>query len=363
MIPTAKPKLPSADALLTYLRQIDENRYYTNLGPLVRTFEKRFAGWVDIGEGDVVTASNGTAIMELAITALDLPPESYVILPSWTFIATAQAVTRCGFKPFFADVDSESWAITPDIVRAALKKCPGPVSLVLPVAAFGLPLDVASWEAFMDETGISVLIDAAAVSPLEVKVSDKVISTLSLHATKVLNAGEGGLLLYKNPEFNTRVREMSNFDLLHPEGVSRASGNSKMSEYHAAVALASLDEWDEVARDFMRVAKRYHENLENEELVTLRPGYGTLRFNSSCIVETKTPVNPARMADLGVAVRHSWRQGCYREPLYQNAARTDLPVSEHLAAHTTGLPCFRDLSDADIDKVCAILLAHLRENS
>ena len=126
MIPTAKPKLPSADALLTYLRQIDENRYYTNLGPLVRTFEKRFAGWVDIGEGDVVTASNGTAIMELAITALDLPPESYVILPSWTFIATAQAVTRCGFKPFFADVDSESWAITPDIVRAALKKCPGP---------------------------------------------------------------------------------------------------------------------------------------------------------------------------------------------------------------------------------------------
>ena len=74
MIPTAKPKLPSADALLTYLRQIDENRYYTNLGPLVRTFEKRFAGWVDIGEGDVVTASNGTAIMELAITALDLPP-------------------------------------------------------------------------------------------------------------------------------------------------------------------------------------------------------------------------------------------------------------------------------------------------
>ncbi len=359
MIPACKPKLPPADKLLPYLKRIDENRYYTNFGPLVCELEERLAGWIGAPQTSLISCSNGTVAIELAIAAHHIRPGSYVMLPAWTFVATAHAVLAQGLLPFFVDVDPESWALTPEIAEKAMAECPGPLALVLPVAPFGLPLPVREWEVFSKRHKVDVIIDGAAMWPPDIKVSDTVTTTLSLHTTKLLSAGEGGLILKNDKDFIADIKSISNFDLFNPEGVSSGAMNGKMSEYHAAVAHASLDEWKDIEADFMRVARRYRENLKSSELVKVRPGYGEKHFSAVTVLQTRDEMEDARLHERGIGARPCWRRGCHREPLFKDVARTEVPVAEYLAFRNTAVPCFRDLPDSDIDFICEEILDYL----
>jgi len=190
------PDLPSADELLPWLERIDKNRWYTNFGPLVIELEhaltKRLAGCSSAGpQKDIrlVTVNSGTAAIELAILALALPEQSRVLLPAFTFPATCTAVQRAGLHPVFSDVDEQNWTLTPDIAHAALRHIR--FDLVLPVAAFGCPQPADEWDEFSRETGIPVLIDAAAAFDNQ-DIGNRCVVAFSLHATKTFGVGEGG---------------------------------------------------------------------------------------------------------------------------------------------------------------------------
>ena len=351
MIPPCKPVLPDADTLYSYLREIDGNQIYTNFGPLVKRFEGRLAQRLFTDAEHIVTTASGTSALELGIMAMDLPAGSYVVLPSWTFIATAQAVLSAGLKPFFADVAPGNWTMTPDIARAALSNAPGPVSLVLTVSPFGVWPDMAGWEAFVQETGISAMVDGAAMSPDDIRPSATVPVMISLHATKLLNAGEGGAIVCRNQDYTAQIRRLSNFGLCD-SGVTARATNAKMSEYHAAMALAALDEWDDTKAAFYRIAKRYRDNLDGADELRLLPGYGEQRYNSFCLVEGIGHIRD-RLHEQGIITRPWWRKGCHREPLFRNTPGSDnLPVTEKLAETALGLPCYKDMEDELVDEVC-----------
>lgn len=357
MIPPCKPKLPRADKILPYLKQIDENRYYSNFGPLLLHLEQRLADFLSIKQSQLTTCSTGTSALELAMAALDLPRSSSILVPSFTFIASAHAILSQGLNPYFCDVEEKSWALTPQIAYKAIENSNSKISLIIPVAPFGVIPDYDGWQEFYKKTGIPILIDGAALSPKDIQVRQGIVTTLSLHATKLLNAGEGGLIVAEDDHLIRRARQISNFDLLNDNGVSSSAMNAKMSEYHAAVAHASLDEWENIENDFKRVAKRYHENLKNVPDIQLLTGYGEERFNSFCLV-IALHSSAEELAKREIYTRPWWRKGCHHEPLFKNADRTDLEVTEKIAANYLGLPCYRDLDDEKIDFICNVLIEH-----
>ncbi len=280
-IPLLVPQLPDARALLPYLRQIDRNHWYSNFGPLVRQLEARIgASFADAGARGVaiVTVSNATAGLELALRALGLPANAYVLVPAFTFVATATAVLSAGLTPICADVDASTWQLSPEIAEAACKVAD--ISAVLPVCVFGQSVSTGAWDAFHTRTGIPVVIDAAAAFG-NLLDPGPTCAVFSMHATKPLSAGEGGFVATRSPVFAEAITQLSNFGInltrpnVAPIGVSTTIGiNAKLSEYHAAVGLASLDVWPQT------VARRKGLFVEYKEIMERRCG-NSVRFQDA----------------------------------------------------------------------------------
>ena len=137
------------------------------------------------------------------------------------------------------DVDPASWALEPLAARKFLRHSPGPVSAVIPVSPFGDPIDFAAWRLFRDETGLAVVIDAAAM--FDTIRAESVPAVISLHATKVLGVGEGGFVIGTDTSLIQELQKRANFGFRDSREATVRSFNGKMSEYAAAVGLAALD--------------------------------------------------------------------------------------------------------------------------
>lgn len=253
-VPLLVPDLPSPQELMPYLLRMHAARLYSNFGPLVCELEQQLAArfQATTPTASVTTASSATLALELALSALDLPPGSRVLVPALTFVATATAVVRAGHVPVLGDVDPDSWLMTPGMAWQMRQHVA--FDAVVPVATFGVPQDMAAWSLFEQSTGLPVIVDAAGAFGSQWLHGSPGTLVFSLHATKSLPAGEGGLVVSTNAALVAKVRQMSNFGInLHPgarvpTGVLASIGtNAKMSEYHAAVGLASLARWDACA--------------------------------------------------------------------------------------------------------------------
>ena len=248
------PDMPSADELLPRLQEIDRAGWYTNFGPLVRRLESQLAAATGADADSVTTVANCTLGLELALSALGLPRGASILIPALTFVATATAVTRAGYRPVVSDVDPQSWLLTPALAREALRSMP--LGAVMPVTTFGCAQDLAQWAAFRRETGVPVVVDAAGGFGNQ-RHEPEVVAVYSLHATKSLGAGEGGFVL-ANRATAERVRKLSNFGIDLQHGwVDEPGTNAKLSEYHAAVALAALQRWERARSARQRLACEY----------------------------------------------------------------------------------------------------------
>ena len=245
-VPLLVPDLPSPQELMPYLERMHASKVYSNFGPLVRELEQQLVQRFQVGnpQATAVTVSSATLGLELALVALALPPGARVLVPALTFVATATAVARAGYVPVLGDIDPESWLLTPRIATQMRQHL-----------AFGVPHDMQGWEEFERSTGLPVLVDAASAFGSQWLQGCNGTLVFSLHATKSLPAGEGGIVVSTREGLVDKVRQMSNFGInlkpgaRVPTGVLASLGtNAKMSEYHAAVGLASLARWDACAR-------------------------------------------------------------------------------------------------------------------
>ncbi len=248
-VPLLVPDMPSPQELLPWLERMHAARQYSNFGPLVCELEAALAQRFDQPAEYVSTAANATQALELVLQALHLPRGARVLLPAFTFVATATAVVRAGGVPVLADVDADTWMLTPAIARAACNVMR--IDAVLPVATFGMPHDMQAWQQFEHDTGLPVVIDAAAGFGSQWLQGAQGTLVFSLHTTKSLPAGEGGLVVSTRPGLAERVRQLSNFGInLDPAAgvplgaLASLGTNAKMSEYHAAVGLISLQKWE-----------------------------------------------------------------------------------------------------------------------
>ncbi|WP_304186507.1 aminotransferase class I/II-fold pyridoxal phosphate-dependent enzyme [Phenylobacterium aquaticum] len=340
--------LPGVDQLLPYLRRLDETRTYSNFGPLETDLRRGLGRLLDPAcPPEVALASSGSDALALALRALDLPPGARVLLPALTFPATAWAVQAAGLTPVLADVDAEAWVLTPEIAEAHLDG----VAAVLPVATFGLALDAAAWDDFTDRTGLPVVFDAAAAL-IRQPMPRRCVAVFSLHATKPLGVGEGGLVAAHDPDLIDMVRRLSNFGF---DGVrvTRASGNAKLSEYHAAVGLAQLARAPQIRAALDRAREAYGRHLPAH---LTPPG----EMSGLVVAVPAAAEAAAGLAAVGVETRQWFQPDLTGHPAYQAMARAgDLPNTAGLRGRILGLPFHGHLAEDDIIRVCAQLKAAL----
>ena len=352
----ARPLLPTAEAIEPYLRRIDANRWYANLGPLVLELEERLAGRF-ARPTRIVTATNGTQAITLALRAAGAT-EGFCALPAWTFVATAHAAMQAGLTPWLLDVDPASWMLDPAAVRDALRQAPGKVAAVIPVSAFGRPMDLEAWAAFQDETGIAVVADVAA--GFDALDRAPVPVTVSLHATKALGVGEGGFIATEDPAFADGLREQTNFGFRTPRLSEGQGTNAKLSEYAAAVGLAGLDAWPNTRMRLLRAGQQLRMAMALDSQVAFQPGWGVSWVSTTCVIGVPdgqaTALAEAAKAE-GIETRQWWGAGCHRHPAFADLPRTSLEVTDRLAVSTLGLPFAIDLGGDVIERIAQALRA------
>ncbi|MDR5172020.1 DegT/DnrJ/EryC1/StrS family aminotransferase [Methylobacillus flagellatus] len=363
-IPLLTPLLPDREALAPYLAKLDQNRHYSNFGPLNNALEARLAGMFEEHGAyplHVTTTSSATLGLELALSSLDLPAGSKVIVPALTFVASLTAIIRAGYIPVIADIDAQSWLLTPEIATEAAIQTGA--RAVLAVAAFGQPQDTRHWSDFQRKSGIHVVIDAAGAFGSQWVEAPDIPVVYSMHATKSLAAGEGGLVVSGNSVINAHIRQLSNFGINldsnagFPVGhLSFVGSNAKLSEYHAAVAHASLDQWDAQARLRQDIYRAYRQALEDAcgDLLQWQAGITLAAPTIFCL---RMAAEARDRLETICRQRQIATRRWYQPLLHQHAAKVapiikqPTPVAEAVASGLIGLPFSPFLTGEDIARV------------
>ena len=356
-IPVQRPLLPESAAILPYLKALDEDRWYTNRGRLAWQLEESLSERFGCRSHSVISFSSGTIALEAAILAhagQANPERPLALLPAYTFIATAQAAIRCGYQLHFTDVDPQTWMLDPSAIACHPQLAHA--GLILPVAACGRMPDMLGWERVQTATGVPVVIDAAASFEQFLatpgSVSDHVPAAMSFHATKSFTTAEGGAVLWNNAYALLRLAQISNFGLDDTRVCKLPGMNGKMSEYHAAVGLACLDQWPArsarhaaVAAAWSAAARHWPGHIVTTPKVSA--AYVLFDARDAAVAESVAKALDAA----GIDTRRWYGEALHRQPFLCGEAADPLPVTEDLAARHLGLPAAIDLSADEITAI------------
>lgn len=365
-VPVMRPLLPSTKQLLRYLPRIDKTRVYSNHGPLAQELQQRLGELLAVPPGSFVTAASGTAALAGAILAAAGRPRErrLAALPAYTFAATAVAVEECGYTPYLIDVDPATWALDPQHLRAHPRL--SEFGLVVPVAPYGRPVTQDAWRGFRDDTGVPVVIDAAASFDLIAGSNGGAIGelpvALSFHATKSFGCGEGGGVVTTDSGAATQIVRALNFGFEATRESRAPSINGKMSEYHAAVGLAELDGWAEKIAALRHVAATYRREFVAAgigERCIASPDISATYVLCDCVTASAAQQAQRALAQAGIEYRSWYGDGLQAHAQFSRAPSDELPVTQHLGATLLGLPVAVDLNDETIVRVATALRAGL----
>lgn len=353
MIPVMRPKLAPAEMIFPYLGKIDQNRFYSNGGPLVKALESRLAGLLNVDPDCIVTVGSATTGLALSLMAVTDKPDGSCLMPSWTFEASPVAARLAGYRPHFLNIDPATWALDSQQVIANGSDH----EAILYVTPFGRPVETQIWSDVSARLDKPVIIDAAAgIDGLQV---GHMPSVVSLHATKVLSSGEGGFVACLDTSLISRIRALANFGFSGSRQIDKAGLNGKMSEYTAAVGLAELDYWPTKKTFFRSVKERYDAALKQHPAIELIPDKGrdwiTSTYNIRLLQQGANTV-AAKLAAGDIDTRQWWGQGCHQQPAFRQFQHTDLAISENFAQSVLGLPFYPDLDEKSQRTVIDTLL-------
>jgi dTDP-4-amino-4,6-dideoxygalactose transaminase len=348
---------------------LDRN-WLSNNGPFVQEFERRVADY--LGVKHCIAMCNATVALEITTRAAGLRGE--VILPAFTFIATAHALQWQEMTPVFCDVDPRTHNIDPARVEELITPR---TTGIIGVHLWGRPCDVEALTEIANRRNLKLLFDAAHAfgSSHEGKMvgSFGLAEVFSLHATKFFNSFEGGLIATNNDALAEKIRLMKNFGFSGYDNVIYIGTNGKMTEVCAAMGLTNLESIEEFASVNRRNYEAYRFGLAGI------PGLSLLRYDESekCNYQYIVTEVDEKIAGLSrdelikvlhaenVLARRYFYPGCHRmEPYrsYYPHARLLLPETEKLAQRVMLLPTGTAISESDIAVICSILDRAIRHS-
>jgi perosamine synthetase len=366
-IPVAAPVLAGNEK--KYVLDCLDSTWISSTGVYIDRFEKAFAEFC--GTKHAVTCSNGTTALHLALMALGVGPDDEVIVPTLTFVATANAVVFCGGRPVFVDAEPATWNINPALLEA--KITPRTKGIIV-VHLFGHPVDMDPVFAVARRHGLFVLEDAAQAHGAEYK-GRKVGSlgdaaTFSFYGNKIISTGEGGMVVTNDASIAEKVNLLKNHGMdparkyWHPV----IGYNYRMTNVAAAIGLAQLEQVLGQLEKRRRVVSWYREELAGVEGLTWQSEQEYARhvwWMFSVVLDDRLGVDVdgimAKMRERGIETR-PFVHPLHTLPPYHDAwAGVAFPVAEHVARRGLNLPTSAGLSRDNVHYVCENLLACLTE--
>jgi dTDP-4-amino-4,6-dideoxygalactose transaminase len=342
-------------------------------GPRVARFETEFAAAVDAPYA--VATTSCTTALHLALIVAGIGPGDDVVVPSFSFIATTNAVRYVGANPVFADVDVTTGNLTGATVSAVLTEA---TKAVIAVDQGGVPVDLDDIRAVTDPRGIVVVEDAACGAGSTYKGgpvgAGAEIAAWSFHPRKLLTTGEGGMITTTHEHWAARARHLREHamsvsaaerhaSVLPPaEEYTEVGFNFRMTDLQAAVGLVQLGRLPEIVARRREIAARYRAAIA--EIAGLRavadPDYGTGNFQSFWVeVGDEYPTDREGLLEALANADISARRGImatHRQPPYRDITPDGgLPVTERLNDRTLILPVFHQFTDDQQDRVIAVL--------
>lgn len=361
-----RPSLPSATQTERYLEMSRGERWFSNGGPCWRLLRDRLADRVS---AYCVPVANGTlGLMAGMAAALQDGSHSArradALMPSFTFLATAQAALWSGLQPKLIDIDPIHWHLDPSRLEKVLSNARG-AGIVVAVSAFGTPPPAEArmrWERASQAAGMPLLVDSAAAFGAIADDGTPVgaqgdIEVVSFHATKPFAIGEGGAVFTRDRVLLERIELAVNFGLAADRSVQLARGlNAKMSELHAATALAVLDDFDSILENRRRSAAYLRAQAEPDIVWQKGCERSTWQFVPVAFPDADRRRSVAKSCQDHVEVR------TYYEPLHQiepfrrwGIADGNLQQTDELCERILCLPMANDLADVELEMIAAIL--------
>lgn len=345
------------------VNEILDRRWLSNDGPLLKEFEQKVAEV--LGVNHVVAVCNATAAIEIACHALGLKGE--VILPSYTFIATAHALQWQGITPIFADMDPVTHNIDPARIEALIT--PRTTGIV-GVHVWGRACDTDAIEKIANKHKLKVMYDASHAFGCSHRGrmigSFGECEVFSFHATKFINSLEGGVVATNNEKLAYQMRMMTNFGFTGYDRVEYLGINGKMNEISAAMGLTNLEAMDEILEVNRRNYHAYKENLTGIPGICLLEYNPAERNNFQYVILEVDPANCPKNRDKIVEILHLnnviarkyfW-PGCHRMEPYRTlypAASKYLPHTEKVSGNVIVLPTGQQLDSHEVRKTCLLI--------
>lgn len=359
-LPVGQLHFPDWDRYEAAMRDIFEREYYTNHGPLAQRLEARLAERMRVRH--VVCVTNATIGLIMACEALELTGK--VILPSFTFIATPQALSWTRLTPVFCDVDPVSHQVTAALVEPLID---AEVSAILAVNLWGDACPAAPLQALADRHGLKLFFDSAHSMGCEiggVPVGNfGALEVFSFHATKAFSSAEGGCITTNDDALAARLRNIRSSYGAGPAVPVVKTSNGRMSEAQAAIGLLNLDTFDAALERNRASADRYRAGLAGVPGVAMyRPRHASRTNHQYVVLEIdEAAFGLSRDALLGllkaenIVARRYFYPGSHRSVPYVDELPQfvdALPHTDRLNARLLQLPTGALVGDADIDAIC-----------
>jgi dTDP-4-amino-4,6-dideoxygalactose transaminase len=358
-----RPNIGNRERLFKTIEEILDRKWLTNDGPCVKEFEQRICEL--LGVTHCIAVCNATAGLEILAKALGLSGE--VILPSFTFVATAHALQWLGIKPVFCDIDPATHNLDPRRVSELINQR---TSAILGVHVWGRPCDIPALVDLARAHKLKLLFDAAHAFGCSYQgrfiggFGDAEL--FSFHATKFINTFEGGAVVTNDTELATRLRLMRNFGFAGLDNVASLGINAKMNEASAAMGLTSLLSMDE----FVGINRLNYEAYQRQ--LSELPDTSLLRYDESerCnyqyvvieIDEAQTGLSRNLLDEIlwaeNVLTRRYFYPGCHRMEPYRRTdpdAALRLGETETLAQRVLCLPTGSAIGSAEVGTICELV--------
>lgn len=361
MIPLNKPYLPNFDKYQKYLMRMYDSAWLTNNGPLVQELTAKLKDY--LGVKHLLLTSNGTMALQIAFQTLNLTGNA--ITTPYTFIATSNSLDWLGLQTKFSDVDHVNLNLCPKTAVNAIDEA---TSAIVPVHVYGNPCDVDSFDTLAKQHNLKVIYDAAHA--FGIKKNNRSIltygdaSTLSFHATKLFHTLEGGAVIFNNEEDFKRAEGMINFGIHTKTGdISKPGINGKMSEAHAAMGLAMLDDMPFVLQCRRQHFEQYQALLSGVVKMPIWDKESNQNYAYLPVIfETSEQCSKVfnALADNNIQARRYFSPSLNTLTHLNDGQMYQCPVSESFATRTLCLPLYTDMLADDIATVCQVIIDFIK---
>lgn len=369
IIPVNEPLIGERES--EYVMECLRTGWISSAGRFIKLFEEAWAHYCGRRYG--IAMSNGTVVLEAAVAVLDLQPGDEVIMPTFTIISCAQAITRFGGVPVLVDSDPDTWCM--DVTQVE-SKITSRTRAIMPVHIYGHPVDMDPLFALAEKYNLAIIEDAAEVHGAEYLIAHGTsderwqrcgsfgdMSTFSFYANKIITTGEGGMILTDDPTLAERLRDYRNLCFRRERRFyhTEIGNNYRLTNMQAAVGLAQVEQIEQYLAKKRWMGKRYTEQLSDIpglQLPIEHPWAKHVYWMYGLVLDEATGLDAKSFAQklvaLGVHTRPFFL-GMHEQPVFHQMGLfqgEEYPVAERIARQGLYLPSGMALTEEQLDATC-----------